>query len=108
MVCSSIEHRLRITMPGKSLEIRDGAGKISFRISSKYGLHSSRCSDIQGVISNNCQSENFTPAALSFAQEFDISWDLSVHGSGGPVQSSYPVFQWQEISMHPSQIASRF
>jgi hypothetical protein len=44
------------------------------------------------------QSENFTPAAEAFAEEFDISWDVSVHGLSGPVQSSYPVFQFPSIS----------
>jgi choline dehydrogenase len=44
------------------------------------------------------QSENFTPAAKAFAEEFDISWDLAVHGFSGPVQSSYPVFQFPSIS----------
>ncbi|KAI9767690.1 MAG: hypothetical protein M1840_005562 [Geoglossum simile] len=43
------------------------------------------------------KSENFTPAAQSFAEAFDISWDDSVHGYGGPVQSSYPVFQFPSI-----------
>jgi len=51
------------------------------------------------------QSENFTPAAEDFAEEFDISWDTSVHGFDGPVQSSYPVFQWQSISMSWSETA---
>jgi hypothetical protein len=44
------------------------------------------------------QSENFTPAADSFADTFDISWEDSVHGYSGPVQSSYPVFQFPSIS----------
>jgi hypothetical protein len=44
------------------------------------------------------QSENFTPAAESYAKEFNISWDKSVHGNGGPIQSSYPVFQFPSIS----------
>jgi choline dehydrogenase len=43
------------------------------------------------------QSENFTPAADSFADAFDISWEDSVHGFSGPVQSSYPVFQFPSI-----------
>ncbi len=43
------------------------------------------------------QSENFTPAAKSFAEEFDISWETFVHGHNGPVQSSYPVFQFESI-----------
>lgn len=45
------------------------------------------------------QSENFTPAAGDFADEYGISWDESVHGSSGPVQASYPVFAYQSISM---------
>ncbi|KAF2182124.1 GMC oxidoreductase [Zopfia rhizophila CBS 207.26] len=43
------------------------------------------------------KSENFTPAAEKFAQEWDISWDISVHGFSGAVQSSYPVFQWSYL-----------
>ena len=43
------------------------------------------------------QSENFTPAAEALAEEFDISWDTDVHGHGGPVQSSFPVFQFESI-----------
>ncbi|EKG20738.1 Glucose-methanol-choline oxidoreductase [Macrophomina phaseolina MS6] len=40
------------------------------------------------------KSENFTPPAESFAAEWNISWDLSAHGREGPVQSSFPVFQF--------------
>lgn len=47
----------------------------------------------------SCQSENFAPADEDFAGEFGISWDSSVHGSRGPVQSSYPVFAYESISM---------
>ncbi|KAI9891956.1 MAG: hypothetical protein M1814_002150 [Vezdaea aestivalis] len=43
------------------------------------------------------KSEKFTPAAQDFANEFEISWDESVHGKEGPVQSSYPVFQFPVI-----------
>ena len=44
------------------------------------------------------KSENFTPASTSLAEDFTISWDDTAHGVGGPVQSSYPVFQFQSIS----------
>lgn len=30
-----------------------------------------------------------------------MSWDLSVHGSDGPVQSTYPEFMWENISINP-------
>jgi choline dehydrogenase len=44
------------------------------------------------------QSENFTPAAKSYAEDFNISWNESFHGHGGPIESSYPVFQFPSIS----------
>lgn len=33
-----------------------------------------------------------------------MSYDLSVHGTDGPVQSSYPPFMWASISNVPSLI----
>ncbi|GME61385.1 putative choline dehydrogenase [Neofusicoccum parvum] len=47
------------------------------------------------------KSETFTPTNESFAEEWDVSWDLSVHGSSGPVQSRYPPFMWQNIIANP-------
>ena len=44
------------------------------------------------------QSENFTPADDDLAKEFMITSDDKAHGFGGPVQSSYPVFQYDSIS----------
>ncbi|KAF2762819.1 alcohol oxidase [Pseudovirgaria hyperparasitica] len=43
------------------------------------------------------KSENFTPSTDEFAEEWDILWDSSVHGSAGPVKSSYPVFQYEAV-----------
>lgn len=45
------------------------------------------------------QSENFTPPGeQAFSGKSDLRWDENVHGSDGPVQSSYPVFQYPSIS----------
>ena len=43
------------------------------------------------------KSETFTPAKQDFAEQFDISWDEHAHGYGGPVRSSYPVYQFPSI-----------
>ncbi|KAL0263056.1 hypothetical protein SLS55_002031 [Diplodia seriata] len=43
------------------------------------------------------QSETFTPNNDSFNEEWNLSYDLDVHGSDGPVQSSYPEFMWENI-----------
>ncbi|KAK0508304.1 hypothetical protein JMJ35_009388 [Cladonia borealis] len=43
------------------------------------------------------KSENFTPANDALAKEFMITSDDKAHGFGGPVQSSYPVFQYDSI-----------
>jgi choline dehydrogenase len=43
------------------------------------------------------KSENFTPAPADHAKEFNISWDESVHGYGGPIESSYPQYQFPSI-----------
>lgn len=43
------------------------------------------------------KSENFTPASEDHAREFGISWDQAVHGKGGPIESSYPQYQFPSI-----------
>lgn len=45
--------------------------------------------------------EKFTPADEDFAAEWNVSWDLSAHGLDGPVQSSYPPYQYPSISGRP-------
>ncbi|KAL1636661.1 hypothetical protein SLS58_009715 [Diplodia intermedia] len=47
------------------------------------------------------KSETFTPNNDSFNEEWNLSYDLDVHGSDGPVQSSYPDFMWENISTGP-------
>jgi choline dehydrogenase len=53
--------------------------------------------DWEGLLFYFKKSENFTPAAPGYAEEFEISWDDATHGFDGPVQSSYPVFQFGAI-----------
>lgn len=40
------------------------------------------------------KSETFTQAREATAKEFGIEFDPAVHGTSGPVQSSYPNFVW--------------
>ncbi|KAB2574698.1 Dehydrogenase patE [Lasiodiplodia theobromae] len=54
-----------------------------------------------GLLPYFIKSETFTPNSEAFAQEWNMSWDLSVHGSDGPVQSTYPEFMWENISINP-------
>ncbi|KAH9905822.1 alcohol oxidase [Xylariomycetidae sp. FL2044] len=51
----------------------------------------------EGLLPYFQKSENFTRADQAFSDEFEILADNSVHGFHGPVQSSYPVFQWEAI-----------
>jgi choline dehydrogenase len=53
--------------------------------------------DWEGLLPYFKKSENFTPAASGYAEEFEILWDDTTHGLDGPVQSSYPVFQFGAI-----------
>lgn len=43
------------------------------------------------------KSESFTPADAGYAQDFDISWEDSFHGFGGPVRASFPVYQYPSV-----------
>lgn len=43
------------------------------------------------------KSETVTPADESYAEEFDILWSNAAHGFGGPVRSSYPLYQFPSI-----------
>lgn len=43
------------------------------------------------------KSETFTPTSEDYADEWHISWDSDVHGFDGPVQSSYPPYQFPAI-----------
>ncbi|KAF2179730.1 GMC oxidoreductase [Zopfia rhizophila CBS 207.26] len=43
------------------------------------------------------KSENFTPPPQDFAAEWNITWDSTVHGFDGPVQSSFPPYQFPVI-----------
>ncbi len=36
------------------------------------------------------KSETFTPPVAAVAEEGDITWDASSHGSKGPIHMSYP------------------
>lgn len=36
------------------------------------------------------KSETFTPPTTAIAEEADISWDASSHGTSGPIHMSYP------------------
>lgn len=44
------------------------------------------------------QSETFVPATEMLQSEYSIPYDLGPHGAAGPVQSSFPVFQYPIIS----------
>lgn len=43
------------------------------------------------------KSENFTPPSEGHAREFEIEWDEGVHGRGGPIESSFPQYQFPSI-----------
>jgi choline dehydrogenase len=43
------------------------------------------------------KSETFTPPASDFAQEWDIEYDGKTHGKSGPIQASYPPYQFPVI-----------
>lgn len=43
------------------------------------------------------RSEMFTPPNASFAREWDIQWDEHVRGTQGPLQISYPPYQFPII-----------
>lgn len=43
------------------------------------------------------KSENFTPPPPEIAARFPISSDLEPHGTTGPVQVSFPVYQYPVI-----------
>jgi len=48
------------------------------------------------------QSETFTPPSLEQAAQFGITWDPSVHGDSGYIQSSYPHYIYpQNSESHP-------
>ena len=48
------------------------------------------------------QSEIFTPPDAEIEAEWNITYDLAVHGSDGYVQSSYSPFIWPSTSTYPS------
>jgi choline dehydrogenase len=43
------------------------------------------------------KSETFTPPDAAFASEWDIEWEDDVHGTQGPLQISYPPYQFPVI-----------
>ncbi|GME41592.1 Glucose-methanol-choline oxidoreductase, partial [Neofusicoccum parvum] len=51
----------------------------------------------EGLLPYFKKMEKFTPADEDFAAEWNVSWDLSAHGLDGPVQSSYPPYQYPSI-----------
>ncbi|GME57972.1 Glucose-methanol-choline oxidoreductase [Neofusicoccum parvum] len=51
----------------------------------------------KGLLPYFKKMEKFTPADEDFAAEWNVSWDLSAHGLDGPVQSSYPPYQYPSI-----------
>ncbi|KAL4745615.1 hypothetical protein BDW72DRAFT_211149 [Aspergillus terricola var. indicus] len=46
----------------------------------------------EGLLPYFRKSETFTPPTEAQQQEFGISFDMAVHGTTGPLQSSYPPF----------------
>src|SRR3954452_5453209 len=92
------EELLRIMTLGETWEIRVGDGMISCPISKRYVSLNVSCARL----SDDKKSENFTPPNENMVKEFNISWDPSVHGVGGPVQRSWPVFAYPSLSMSTS------
>jgi choline dehydrogenase len=43
------------------------------------------------------KSETFTPPSAPFAREWDIEWEGHIHGTQGPLQISYPPYQFPII-----------
>ncbi|KAJ5541061.1 hypothetical protein N7494_006137 [Penicillium frequentans] len=43
------------------------------------------------------KSENFTAPSDSIAEEADIHWDTSTHGTQGPIQASYPGYTFPQV-----------
>lgn len=51
------------------------------------------------LTNNYRQSETFTPPDPKMAADFGIEYDPTAHGNSGPVQSSFPKFQYTAVSM---------
>lgn len=45
------------------------------------------------------KSETFTPASAKIASEYPVSANLGPHGTTGPVQVSFPVYQYPIVGM---------
>ncbi|KAJ6010911.1 hypothetical protein N7451_002323 [Penicillium sp. IBT 35674x] len=43
------------------------------------------------------KSENFTAPSDSIAEEADIHWNISTHGTQGPIQASYPGYTFPQV-----------
>ncbi|KAJ5760369.1 hypothetical protein N7520_007525 [Penicillium odoratum] len=43
------------------------------------------------------KSENFTAPSDSIAEEADIHWNISTHGTAGPIQASYPGYTFPQV-----------
>ena len=44
------------------------------------------------------QAVNFTPPDAELQKDFNVTYDLSAYGENGPIQLSYPPFQWPGVS----------
>lgn len=45
------------------------------------------------------EAVNFTPPSKYMQNEFDVTFDVSAYKEHGPIELSYPPFQWEGISM---------
>lgn len=55
---------------------------------------------MESILAYDSKSETFTPPISSIAEEWDISYDPSVHGSSGYIQSSYAPWIWPSTSKY--------
>ena len=83
MDCSLNEVPLRNMTTGQRLEPKYGVGTIPYHTSRRHVLCGFLGMATERIFADTGQSESFTLAAEAFAKAFDISWDLSVHGSEG-------------------------
>lgn len=89
MPCSSTERARRNTTPGKLWGPMAWAG-ISFSPISKRYFQTATTPGSTNLV----KSETFHQPDAAFAQARNITWDNSAHGFGGPIQSSFPPYDY--------------
>jgi len=87
---------------GRSWGIQGGDGVICFLISRKYVID--LCVGTNDT--DLTQSVNFTTPTLDQQADFGYTYDSSAYGGYGPIQASYPPFQWSQQSIYEDFLSS--